>query len=46
MVDPVLTFLNAVWLIFQRLPAPFISLVGVVAVFAVVVIIFKIVRHL
>lgn len=46
MVDPVLNFLNAVWLIFQRLPAPFVSLVGVVAVFAVVVIIFKIVRHL
>lgn len=46
MVDPVLNFLNALWLIFQRLPAPFVSLVGVVAVFAVVVIIFKIVRSL
>lgn len=46
MVDPVLNFLNALWLIFQRLPAPFVSLVGVVAVFAVVVIIFKIVRTL
>lgn len=46
MVDPVLNFFNALWLIFQRLPAPFVSLVGVVAVFAVVVIIFKIVRSL
>lgn len=46
MVDPVLTFLNALWLIFQRLPLPFQSLVGVVAVFGVVIILFKIVRAL
>lgn len=46
MVDPVLNFLNALYLIFQRLPAPFVSLVGVIAVFTVVVIVIKIVRAL
>lgn len=46
MIDPIFNFLNALWLIFQRLPAPFVSLVGVVAAFAVVVIVVKIVRAL
>lgn len=46
MVDPVLNFLNAVYLIFERLPTPFISLVGVVATFAFVIIIVRIVRAL
>lgn len=46
MVDPILNFLNAVWLIFQRLPSPFTSLVAIVATFAVVVIVIKIVRSL
>ena len=46
MVDPILNFLSALWLIFQRLPAPFVSLVGVVATFAAVVIVVKIVRAL
>lgn len=46
MVDPVLNFLNALFLIFQRLPTPFVSLVGVIAVFTVVVIVIKIVRVL
>lgn len=46
MVDPVLNFLNALYLIYERLPAPFISLVAVVAVFAVVLIVIKIVRAL
>ena len=46
MVDPILNFLNALWLIYQRLPAPFASLVGVVATFGAVVIVIKIVRSL
>lgn len=46
MVDPILNFLSALWLIFQHLPTPFVSLVGVVATFAVVVIVIKIVRAL
>lgn len=46
MVDPVLNFLNALFLIFQRLPTPFVSLVGVIATFTVVVIVIKIVRSL
>lgn len=46
MIDPIFNFLNALWLIFQRLPAPFVSLVGVVATFAVVIIVVKIVRAL
>lgn len=46
MIDPIFNFLNALWLIFQRLPTPFVSLVGVVATFAVVVIVVKIVRTL
>lgn len=46
MIDPILNFLNALWLIFQRLPGPFASLVAIVATFAVVVIVIKIVRSL
>ena len=46
MTDPILTFLNAVFLILRKLPAPFLSLLGVVAVFSVVMIIIKIVRGL
>ena len=46
MIDPILNFLNSLWLIFQRLPSPFISLVAIVATFAVVVIVIKIVRAL
>ena len=46
MIDPVFNFLNALWLIFQRLPAPFVSLVGVVATFAAVLVVIKIVRAL
>lgn len=46
MVDPVLNFLNALYLIFQHLPSAFVSLIGVVAVFSVVVIVVKIVRAL
>lgn len=46
MIDPVLNFLNALYLIFQRLPPAFVSLIGVVAVFSVVVIVVKIVRAL
>ena len=46
MVDPILNFLNALWLIFQRLPSPFISFVAIVATFAVVVIVIRIVRSL
>ena len=46
MVDPILNFLNTLWLIFQRLPAPFVSLVGVVATFAAVIVVIKIVRAL
>lgn len=46
MIDPILNFLNALWLIFQHLPSPFVSLVGIVATFAVVVILIRIVRSL
>ena len=46
MTDPILTFLNAVFLILGKLPAPFLSLLGVVAVFSVVMINIKIVRGL
>ena len=46
MIDPILNFLNALWLILQRLPSPFVSLVAIVATFAVVVIVIKIVRSL
>lgn len=46
MIDPIFNFLNALWLIFQALPSPFISLVAIVATFAVVVIVIKIVRAL
>jgi len=46
MIDPVFNFLNALWLIFQHLPSPFVSLVAIVATFAVIVIVIKIVRSL
>ena len=46
MIDPIFNFLNSLWLIFQRLPSPFISLVAIVATFAVVVIVIRIVRSL
>lgn len=46
MIDPVLNYMNALYLIFQRLPPAFISLIGVVATFSVVLIVVKIVRHL
>lgn len=46
MIDPILNFLNSLWLIFQCLPSPFLSLVAIVATFAVVVIVIKIVRTL
>lgn len=46
MTDPIVTFLNALFLIFQKLPLPFVYLVGVVAVFSVVMIVVKIVRGL
>ena len=44
MVDPILNFLNALFLILGLLPAPFQALLGVVAVFSVMVIVFRIVR--
>ena len=46
MIDPVLNFLNALFLIFQNLPSPFVSLVAVVAVCAVFLVIFHIIRGL
>lgn len=46
MIDPILNFLNSLWLIFQRLPSPFVSLVAIVATFAVIVIVIRIVRTL
>ena len=46
MIDPILNFLNSLWLIFQLLPSPFVSLVAIVATFAAVVIVIKIVRAL
>lgn len=46
MIDPIINFLNSLWLIFQLLPGPFVSLVAIVATFAVVVIVIKIVRSL
>lgn len=46
MIDPVFPFLNALFLILGSLPAPFLALLGVVAVFSVLVIVFKIVRAL
>lgn len=46
MIDPIFNFLNALWLIFQGLPGPFISLVAIVATFAVIVIVIRIVRAL
>lgn len=44
MVDPIFNFLNALFLILGSLPAPFQALLGVVAVFSVLVIVFRIVR--
>lgn len=46
MIDPVVNFLNALFLIFQNLPAPFVSLVAVVAVCAVFLVIINIIRGL
>lgn len=46
MIDPVLPFLNVLFLILGSLPAPFLALLGVVSVFSVLVIVFKIVRAL
>lgn len=46
MIDPIITFLNALFLILGKLPVPFFALLGVVAVFSVVMIIVKIVRGL
>lgn len=46
MTDPVLTFLNALSLIFVRLPYPFIQLLGLVAVCCAGIIIVRIVRAL
>lgn len=46
MIDPIVTFLNALYLVLFKLPVPFLSLLGVVAVFSVVMIIVKIVRGL
>lgn len=46
MVDPSLTLLSALALIFSRLPAPYISLVGVSAVLAAFLIIIRIIRGL
>lgn len=46
MTDPIVTFLNALFLILGKLPAPFLALLGAVAVFSAVMIIVKIVRGL
>lgn len=46
MVDPVLNFLNAVFLIFERLPGPYFSLFLMSAVFSGILIVFKFVRGL
>lgn len=46
MIDPIVNFLNALFLIFQNLPAPFVSLVAVVAVCAVFLFIYHLVRGL
>lgn len=46
MTDPIVTFLNALFLILRKLPLPFMYLVGVVAVFSFVMIVVKIVRGL
>lgn len=42
MVDPVLNFLNALWLIFTRLPDPYISLFHIVFVFSSLIMFLKI----
>lgn len=46
MVDPIFNFLHAIFLILGNLPVPFQALLGVVAVFSVLVIVFQIVRAL
>lgn len=46
MVDPIITFLNALVIIYNNLPLAFTSLVGLVAVLSVVIIILKVVRAL
>lgn len=46
MIDPIINFLNALVIIYSHLPLPFRSLVGLVAVLAVVIIILKVVRSL
>ena len=46
MTDPILTFLNALSLIFVRLPYPFIQLIGLVGVCCAGIIVIRIVRAL
>ena len=46
MVDPLINFLNALFIIYNNLPLAFMSLVGLVAVLSVVIIILKVVRSL
>lgn len=46
MVDPIISFLNALFIIYNHLPFAFTSLIGLVAVLAVVIIILKVVRAL
>lgn len=46
MIDPIVNFLNALFLIFQNLPSPFVSFVAVVAVCSVFLIIINIIRGL
>lgn len=45
-VDPIANFLNFLWRVYTLLPSPFTAFMGVVAVFAVVLIIIRIVRGL
>lgn len=46
MIDPIINFLNALVIIYNNLPLAFTSLIGLVAVLAVVIIILKVVRSL
>lgn len=46
MVDPILSFLNALVIIYNHLPIAFTALVGLVSVLCVVIIILKVVRSL
>ena len=46
MIDPLLTFVHSLFWMIPRLPAPFVSLLGVFAVFAVILILLRIVRGL